>query len=114
MKKDAKLILRPSKLPKAGVGVFTIDNIKCGDKVPLFSKGESVELLRTKKPDFLTKRFCPYDKEQKGYWCPKNFHRMSIGWYINHSKKPNIEGVTWKALRPIKKGEELTVDYKYL
>lgn len=114
MKNDIKLILRPSKLPKAGVGVFTIKSIKRGEKIPLFSTGEKIELLTTSKPDFLTKRFCPYDKDAGGYWCPQNFHRMSIGWYINHSKKPNVEAVTWKALKAIKAGSELTVDYKRL
>lgn len=113
-KEAITLILRPSKLPNAGVGVFTVKSIKRGEKVPLFSNAEQVKLKKTDKPDFLTKRFCPYDKEAGGYWCPQNFHRMSIGWYINHSTKPNIEAVTCKALRAIKKGEELTVDYKRL
>jgi Proteins containing SET domain len=44
----------------------------------------------------------------------QDFHRMSIGWYTNHSKQPNVETRTWKALRDIKKGEEITIDYDAL
>src|SRR3990167_9644051 len=108
------LVLRPSKIPKAGVGVFTTEVIKKGVEAPLFAKGERYKLIKTNKPDFLTKRFCPYDKPRKGYWCPQDFHRMSIGWYINHSAKPNISATNWKTTRFIRPGEELTTDYSKL
>ena len=108
------LILRPSKIKGAGVGVSTTLNIKRGERVTLFSKNERSSLVKTDKPDFFTKRFCPYDKTRKGYWCPQDFHRMSIGWYINHSKKPNVSPVKWVAIKYIRKGEELTTDYRNL
>jgi len=47
---------------------------------------------------------------------------MDISFFLNHAEKPNVrtidEGLTFKTLRKIKKGEELTVaygtyDYKY-
>jgi hypothetical protein len=108
------LVLKPSKIKGAGVGVFTIQPIKKGERVDLFSQGEKILLIKTNKPNFLQKRFCPYDKEEGGYWCPTAFNRMSIGWYINHSKKWNIEARTWVATKHIKKGEELTTNYKVL
>jgi SET domain-containing protein len=41
---------------------------------------------------------------------------MSIGWYLNHSPRPNvrISGMTAETVRPIRSGEELTVDYSSL
>jgi len=39
---------------------------------------------------------------------------MTLGIYLNHSKKPNIElkkAGQFKTLRAIKKGEELLMDY---
>lgn len=51
-----------------------------------------------------------------GYWAPKDFLRISTGWYMNHSAEPNLgsddEDVTYHALRDIKAGEELTMDYR--
>ena len=55
-----------------------------------------------------------------GYYGPKDFARMSIGWYINHSDDPNLEermiGKQWRyyARRAIQKGEEITMDYRTL
>jgi hypothetical protein len=108
------LILRPSKIKSAGVGVFTTVSIKRGGRIILFSKKENIKFIKTNKPNFFTKRFCPYDKAKKGYWCPEDFCRMSIGWYINHSKNSNVSPIKWVALRYIKKGEELTTNYKDL
>ena len=51
-------------------------------------------------------------------WCPKSKIRMSLAWYINHSKTPNLrtrftKAGNWRfwAQRAIKAGEELTIDY---
>lgn len=52
------------------------------------------------------------------YHSPKSFMRMFVGWYLNHSDKPNIvsfdEGDTWLAIKDIKKGDELKIDYDLL
>ena len=106
------LILKPSKI--CGLGVFTTAPIKCGAKPPLFSIKERVKLVREADANFLTRRYCPYDEKMNGYWAPENFNRMSIGWYLNHSPRPNIHSKTFVALRYIKRGEELTVDYRQL
>ena len=48
------------------------------------------------------------------YGCPKNFNQMTISWYLNESKTPNVrcgDDYQFYALRDILKGEELTVDY---
>jgi SET domain-containing protein len=39
---------------------------------------------------------------------------MSIGWYLNHSKNPNVDvSSNFRAIRKIRRGEELTIDYSY-
>jgi len=52
------------------------------------------------------------------YSSPVSFMKMFVGWYLNHSKKHNLisfdEGATWIAMRDIKRGEELTIDYDKL
>lgn len=53
-----------------------------------------------------------------GYWAPIDFLRISTGWYMNHDADPNVgsddEDVTYYALRDIKAGEELTMDYRLM
>jgi hypothetical protein len=46
---------------------------------------------------------------------PPNLNMLSVGWYVNHSDRPNIEADPdgrFFALRRIRKGEELTADYR--
>jgi hypothetical protein len=48
------------------------------------------------------------------YGCPESFSLMTVSWYINHSKNPNVgcdEHYKFVALRDIREGEELTADY---
>ena len=46
---------------------------------------------------------------------PPNLNRLSVGWYVNHSDRPNLEAGDdgrFRTLRRIRKGEELTADYR--
>ena len=46
--------------------------------------------------------------------CPRNFNRLTMAWYLNESKEPNVRCTRtfdFVTLRNIKSGEELTVDY---
>ena len=46
---------------------------------------------------------------------PPNLNMLSVGWYVNHSDTPNVEADDdgrFHALRRIRKGEELTADYR--
>jgi hypothetical protein len=52
------------------------------------------------------------------YRCPQNFNRLTMAWYVNEpdeGTRPNVrfdeESSDFFALRDIKPGEELTVDY---
>lgn len=46
---------------------------------------------------------------------PVSLNRLSVGWYINHSDKPNVwadDDGRFRTLRRIKQGEELLADYR--
>ena len=46
---------------------------------------------------------------------PPSLNMLSVGWYVNHSDRPNVEAgddARFRALRRIRKGEELTADYR--
>lgn len=46
---------------------------------------------------------------------PPNLNMLSVGWYLNHSDHPNVEAdedARFRTLRKIRKGEELTADYR--
>jgi len=46
---------------------------------------------------------------------PPSLNMLSVGWYVNHADRPNIEAGDdgrFRALRRIRKGEELTADYR--
>lgn len=112
------LELRPSGIH--GVGVFTYKKISKGLIIPLFEEDDyryikRSQIKKTRLPlSFIEKYSIQY---KDGYSSPKNFHRMSIGWYLNHSDTPNAfcdENYDFFALRDIKKNEEITVDYDKL
>src|SRR5262245_42749051 len=46
---------------------------------------------------------------------PRTLNMLSVGWYLNHSERPNCEADEdgrFYRLRRIRKGEELTADYR--
>ena len=46
---------------------------------------------------------------------PPTLNMLTVGWYVNHSDRPNVEADDsgrFHALRRIRKGEELTADYR--
>jgi SET domain-containing protein len=112
-KSPIHLILKPSSVD--GIGVFALTPIKKGDKVPLFNEDDSTIISREdylRMPEAYSKYHVP-DAEER-WWGPIDYHRMSIGWYLNHSKTPNIDILAgFTALHQIEAGEELTIDYSY-
>jgi len=115
--------LKPS--PIEGVGVFAVKKIKKG--TVLFSGDvdeirwiNAHELPRNKALREFYDRFAIVkngkDGKPKRYGCPRNFHRLTMSWYINDPRpdeKPNVicdEDYDFRALRDIDEGEELTVD----
>jgi len=104
---------------KDGIGVFAICDIPEGTNI--FSNDEnSIRWIKKKKigkvnPEIkrLYNDFCIIKKGK--YGCPKNFNMLTVGWYLNESKdNPNVKcnkKYDFIALRDIKEGDELTVDY---
>jgi len=54
-------------------------------------------------------------KKGARYGCPDNFNHLTPAWFLNHSETPNVASdgeYRFYALKKIKKGEELTVNYQ--
>ena len=107
------LILGPSEIE--GVGVFANRTFIKGASLPLFAPREQTLTLGNVSEDMKT--YCVVDEDDQDlYHCPEDFHRMSIGWYVNHSEQPNAahKNFHYFALRDIRAGEEVTINYKTL
>jgi hypothetical protein len=104
--------LKPSQF---GVGVFAVHDIKKSAHLRLFGGMETVAVERRKEdiPEFF-KTYCVDRGEIM--MCPRDFGCMEVGWFLNHSDKPNAyhENYEYYALRDIKEGEEITIDYNSL
>ncbi|MBL0146405.1 MAG: SET domain-containing protein [Chitinophagaceae bacterium] len=115
------VMLKPS--PLEGVGVFAIRDIAKGCR-DMFSKPDTDEewLTVSKKEieqlpqhaQFVVGNYCLYDDEN--YFIPaKGFKKIDISLFLNHSDMPNIvsinDGDYFEAIRDIKAGEELVIDY---
>jgi len=122
LEKNIYCRIRPSKIE--GIGVFAIRYIPKNTKI-------SKTIRKTKfigidpKLVFSNPRIDRAVKQMvrdffvvwKGKLYLPNFslNEIDISFFINHSKKPNVidkNGEEFFALRDIKKGEELTADYR--
>jgi SET domain-containing protein len=100
--------LKPSSID--GIGLFSRIEIKKGTDLShyLVSDAIFVKNIPDKK---MRDKFCI--KTKKGWWCPPDFGRMSMWWYVNHSDRPNVtcKRDSYKALKNLKPGDEITTDY---
>lgn len=110
--------LRPS--PIHGIGCFAIRDIPAETDLFPQSSGEMVWVpkkdLVNLPPEIakLYEDFCVERGDLVG--CPSNFNCMDLAWYPNHSDTPNAfcdpaREYSFYALRNIKEGEEVTLDY---
>jgi SET domain-containing protein len=120
LQQDTYVMLKPSAVH--GIGVFAIRDILKGCRT-IFSKGvgewikisiKEVEALPHHSKN-LIETYCLYDEEN--YFVPDyGFKLMDLVLYLNHSAEANIvsvnEGEQFEALRDIKCGEELLVNYE--
>lgn len=107
-----------SSVAGAGIGVFAIRDIPSG--VEVFG-ADDAETVLVKKVETLTLEpeisrlyhdFCVLKNDT--YECPVNFNSLTISWYLNTSKTPNVRtdsSLRFKAIRDIRAGEELFSDY---
>ena len=115
------VMLKPS--PIEGIGVFAIQDIPKGCR-EMFSKPDINDkwITVSKKEvenlpahaQFIAGNYCLYDEEN--YFIPAHgFKKIDVSLFINHSDTPNIisinDGDYFEAIRAIKTGEELVIDY---
>ena len=115
------LMLKAS--PIEGIGVFAIRDIPRGcrdmfghpdapDDWTKLTKTEVEKLPAAVR--FMVENYCLYDAEH--YFAPANgFKKMDLALFLNHADAPNIvsinDGDHFEALRLIRAGEELLIDY---
>ena len=115
------VMIRPS--PIEGIGVFALQDIPKGCR-SMFSKANEQEqwipVTRTEVEKLpahakaLIENYCLYDDEN--YFVPNyGFKKMDLVNFLNHSDTPNVisinDGEFFEAIRDIKQGEELFIDY---
>lgn len=112
MTTEFSFVLKPSE---HGVGVFAVHDISKGEHLRLFpNESEPRTCVANQVPE-LFQEYCLGRGET--LLCPEDFGCMSIGWYLNHSSNPNAvpdEELRWYALRDIRAGEEIVIDYNSL
>jgi SET domain-containing protein len=108
-----KLEIRQSKIHR--FGVYALENIPANRKVMEYT-GERCNRMETKKRgegDYT------YLYTLDSYWTLDGAVGGSGAEIVNHSCEPNLVGrilkghIIYMSLRPIKKGEELTIDYNF-
>lgn len=122
LQQETFITLKPSTIH--GIGVFALCDIPKGCR-DIFSKGvgnwitlsiEDVEKLPEHSKN-LVETYCLFDEDH--YYVPDyGFKVMDMVNYLNHSSTPNVcsvnDGEQYEALRDIKAGEELLVNYNSL
>ncbi len=111
---SAKLALH--RVNHGEVGVFATRAIRRGEVLTV-SAGAVLPYRKIEKLPRWFRRFCFYI-EHGYYLVPSSRRRIGLGFYMNHSCAPNAGdrrgglALTAVALRPIRKGEEITCDYR--
>jgi len=116
-----KVYTRLGRSKIQGIGVFAIIDIKKGVKI-FADDPPQAKIVAAKRIINLPKSiqelyhaFAVYQPQHHTFVCPASFNKMTVQWYVNHSKKPNLKAnarYEFFALRKIKAGEELTVNYE--
>ena len=111
---EFSFMLRVSTISGAGIGVFALHEIAQGVWLDVFPRGyQSRKFKHEELPEAL-RSYCTA-KPNDVYAAPRQFNRMSIGWYLNHSPAPNVRWDDdlngYVSSRVIAADEELFIDY---
>ena len=109
---EAAFMLKPSTRDTTGVGCFAIQAISAETRLYIPNgSGANRQLNQNEIPDSHLK-YCPLLESAK-FLVPPNFATMSLFWYINHDREPNVVADKWhlSTNRDIEAGEELTLYY---
>lgn len=109
-----KLRIAPS--PVHGVGVFAIRDIKKGERIYMDAMPQMLDIpykdFKDIKPEIVELIMDRFPLVVKG--SQFMVHETLMQMYLNHSETPNYDNKTGKALKKIKKGEEIFEDYKQI
>jgi SET domain-containing protein len=115
------VMIKPS--PIEGIGVFALQDIPKGCSSMFSKANEQEQWIPVSKTEVeklpahakaLIENYCLYDDEN--YFVPDyGFKKMDLVNFLNHSDRPNVisinDGEFFEAVRDIKQGEELVIDY---
>ncbi len=112
---EFSFILKPAN---HGVGVFSAHGIRKKTYLRLFGNLTKINpRLDLRDKNDVPQQFIKYTMSKgEKLECSRDFGRMEVGWYLNHSKTPNAahQDYQYYALRDIKSGEEILIDYNTL
>lgn len=108
---DGLYLLRASTVDVAGVGCFVTQELAEGTRLVAPDQAPNRKLTAESIPGSHLK-YCPL-LESGLFLAPNSFATMSVMWYINHSRDPNVVQYRWQlyTARDIKLGEELFLYY---
>jgi hypothetical protein len=121
LSQNTYVMLKPS--PIEGIGVFAVRDIPQGCR-EMFSQPDAAdEWITVSKEEvaalpqhaqFMVGNYCLYDEDN--YFIPGHgFKKIDVALFLNHADIANIisinDGDYFEAVREIKAGEELLVDY---
>lgn len=108
---EGNFLLKPSLRDVTGVGCFAVGDIAAGTRLHFEDDSINRRLTLEEIPDSHLK-YCPL-LDSGEFLAPANFALMSVFWYINHDRDPNVAADKWRlfADRNIDAGEELTLYY---
>lgn len=115
------VMIKPS--PIDGIGVFALLDIPTGCRSMFSKANEQEQWIPVNKTEVenlpahakaLIENYCLYDADN--YFVPDyGFKKMDLVNFLNHANEPNVisinDGEFFEAIRDIKKGEELFIDY---
>lgn len=98
-----------------GIGVFAIRDIKKGERIYADAMPNMLDIpykyfkdILPEAREMILERFPMIVAEDSHFLVPDTLMQL----YMNHSDKPNYDNKTDKALKKIKKGEEVLEDYR--
>ena len=109
---DASFILKPSTRDTTGVGCFAVHDIAAETRLHIPGANEPNRHLSIEEiPDAYLK-YCPLLESGK-FLAPASFSAMSVFWFMNHDREPNVKAQGWHlvAAKDIAAGEELVLYY---
>jgi hypothetical protein len=114
---DIVVKLAPSKIPNAGVGVFTLTPIEKGETVFRPDKNEFIEWesLKGIESNIFAHIKSVCNHNDYGFWIDCSINKIGSAYYVNHSNTPNLhhdlELDIFTSIKNIQIGEELTCEY---